>query len=181
MTNTKAKTKAKAKGITVREITGIAMLFALVLLLSLVEGIMPSLPMLPPGVKLGLSNIVIMYAVFFLGKRQAFLLLLLKSSFVLLTKGITASFLSFGGGILSLFILFLFFSLKKQKFSYIITSVFAAIGHNIGQLICSAILLSSATVFYYTPVLLLSGIFMGVVTGVVLRVTLPALSMVSGK
>lgn len=157
------------------------MLFALVLLLSFTENMLPSLPMLPPGVKLGLSNIVIMYSVFFLGKRQAFLLLLLKSGFALLSKGITAGFLSLGGGIISLLILFLLFSLKKRKFSYIMTSVFAAVGHNIGQLACSAILLSSATVFYYTPVLLLSGICMGVVTGVVLRVTLPALSKLSPR
>ena len=40
-----------------------------------------------PGVKLGLANVVVMYALFFLGRGSAFTLVLLKSFFVLLTRG----------------------------------------------------------------------------------------------
>ena len=53
------------------------MLFALAIVLGIVEGLIAPLLGLPPGVKPGLANIVVMYALFFLGKRQAVLLGLL--------------------------------------------------------------------------------------------------------
>lgn len=53
---------------------------------------------LPPGVKPGLANIVVMYALFFLGRGQALTLVLLKSFFAMLTRGPSAGALSLAGG-----------------------------------------------------------------------------------
>ena len=45
------------------------LLFAVAVVLSYIEG-MVTIPGLPPGIKLGLSNIVTMYCVFFSGSSQ---------------------------------------------------------------------------------------------------------------
>ena len=71
----------------VRQTVLMGLMFALAMVLSYVES-MITVPGLPPGVKLGLSNIVTMYCVFFLGWRQAYTLAVLKGSFALLTRGL---------------------------------------------------------------------------------------------
>ena len=66
------------------------LLAALALALSFLEGLLPPLPFLPPGAKLGLSNIVTMYAAGTLGLPYAVFLALLKGGFALLTRGAVA-------------------------------------------------------------------------------------------
>lgn len=68
-----------------RRVALMGLLFALSVVLSFLEGTLTPLLGLPPGVKLGLANVVVMYALFFLGRGSAFTLVLLKSFFVLLT------------------------------------------------------------------------------------------------
>ena len=70
------------------------LLFALAIALSMLESTITPLLGLMPGVKLGLANIVVMYALFFMGARQALYLDLLKALFVFLVSGWTAGFLS---------------------------------------------------------------------------------------
>ena len=161
--------------------TYIALLFALAIVLMMVEGIIPPIPTLPPGVKLGLSNIVVMYSLFYLGKGPAFLVFFLKSFFVFLTRGPVAFFMSFSGGLLSIFVMILLLSLKKRKLSYIIISVCAAVAHNIGQLAAASIYMQSPAVYYYSPVLVISGVFMGIVTGILLKVMMPAMERLQRK
>jgi heptaprenyl diphosphate synthase len=72
-------------------------IFALTLVLNLVENMIPPITGLPPGVKLGLSNIVVMYCLFNVNKTTAFSIASLKSVFVLITRGATAGLLSFAG------------------------------------------------------------------------------------
>ena len=77
------------------------LLFALAMALSFIEGTLV-IPGLLPGMKLGLANIVVMYALFFMGPKQALVLDVLKAFFVFLVSGWTAGFLSLCGGLLSL-------------------------------------------------------------------------------
>ena len=70
-----------------RRVALMGLLFALSVVLSFLEGTLTPLLGLPPGVKLGLANVVVMYALFFLGRGSAFTLVLLKSYCVLLTRG----------------------------------------------------------------------------------------------
>mgnify|MGYP000891538714 CR=1 FL=1 len=77
------------------------MLFALSMALAFLEGLLPTVAFLPPGVKLGLSNIITMYALFCVGEKRALLIALLISIFVLLTRCTVAGILSLSGGILS--------------------------------------------------------------------------------
>lgn len=84
-----------------------ALLFAMAIVLSVVENSFPSIIIGVPGVKLGLSNIAVMYGLFFLSKRQGYMIAVLKAVFVFFTRGTVAGLLSLLGGILSLTIMVL--------------------------------------------------------------------------
>ena len=83
-----------------REVAWTGMLFALAIALSFLESAITPLLGLMPAMKLGLSNLVVMYALLFLNTRTAAELVLLKALFALLTRGPTAGFLSLCGGVL---------------------------------------------------------------------------------
>ena len=87
-----------------REVAWTGMLFALAIALSFLESAITPLLGLMPAMKLGFSNLVVMYALLFLNTRTAAELVLLKALFALLTRGPTAGFLSLCGGVL--FVLF---------------------------------------------------------------------------
>jgi len=150
------------------------LMLALAIVLSFFESSLPALPMLPAGVKLGLSNIVTMYAVFFLGASHAFTIAVLKSLFVLLTRGVTGAFLSVLGGLMSVLVMLIVS--KADGLSKHVVSICGAVAHNAGQLFGAVILMQNIAAFYYLPVLLLSGIIMGALTGCLLRFVAPYLS-----
>lgn len=152
-----------------------AMLFALAIVLSVVEGMLPA-PVPVPGVKFGFSNIVVMYALFFLEKQDAFLIAILKGLFAALTRGVTAGLLSTAGGLLSIFVMLLLMKVMKDKGSYFIYSMSGALAHNMGQFIVISLLYTSIGIWYYLPVLIGAGIVTGMITAILLRYILPALN-----
>jgi uncharacterized membrane protein len=82
-----------------KRLTTLALLLALIFILVLLERMLPPLPLLPPQFgRLGLSNVIVMHGLFFMGKNEAALLLSLKSLFALLMRGPFAALLSFAGG-----------------------------------------------------------------------------------
>lgn len=152
------------------------LLFALAVVLSIVEGLIPALPSMPPGIKLGLSNIVTMFCLFVLDKKSAFCILLLKSLFAFLVRGgMIAAALSFTGGLFSILTMLLLLLITSSKLSYLLISIVGGVMHNVGQLVMVMILLQTQYVWYYFPVLLLSGVGMGLVTGFIYKVISPYL------
>lgn len=152
------------------------MLFALAAVLSMLEGLVTPMLGLPPGVKPGLANIVVMYALFFMGAPSALALAFLKALFALLTRGATAGALSLAGGLLSVAVMFCL-RLVWRNVSGFILSVCGALAHNFGQLLMVQLLLTqSVYTLYYAPVLLVSGLVMGPITSVSLKALMPALS-----
>ena len=75
-----------------KRICFMGLMFAAAVTLSYLEGLV-SVPGLPPGVKLGLSNIVSMYCVFFLGAKDGYTIAVLKAFSVFLMRGPTGAFL----------------------------------------------------------------------------------------
>lgn len=150
-----------------------ALLFAISIVLSIVEGTFPPIFTAVPGVKLGLSNIVVMYALFFLNKRQAFIIAVLKAVFVYVTRGAVAGILSLCGGTLSLVAMILLMVLFRDKISYLVLSIFGAVFHNIGQLAAVSALYTSLFLWAYLPVLLIFGVIAGIATSTLLRFILP--------
>jgi heptaprenyl diphosphate synthase len=151
------------------------LLFAIAVVLAAIEGALPPVVAAAPGVKLGLSNVAVMYALFFLKKRQAFAIAILKSAFVFGTRGLIAGILSLSGGILSLAVMILLIAVFREKVSYLILSVSGAVFHNLGQFAAISALYRNLYLWGYFPVLLVSGVAAGVATAALLRRLLPAL------
>lgn len=153
-----------------------ALLFAIALVLSIVEHSLPSVAVaIPvPGIKLGLSNIAVMYALFFLDKKQAFTIGILKALFVLITRGPIAGLLSFCGGMLSLVIMSILILLFKEKISYFILSIFGSVFHNVGQFVAISLIYTNMSLWFYLPFLLIAGVIAGMATSTLLRFILPA-------
>ncbi len=154
------------------------LMLAMALVLSFFESMLPALPFLPVGVKLGLSNIVTMYCLFFMGAKTAFAVAVLKAFFVLLTRGAVGAALSLSGGLCSVCLMLLFKRLPGLGNRLI--SIIGAISHNLGQLVLAAVILKSVYTFYYLPVMILSGVGMGLITGILLRFVMPYLKNVNG-
>ena len=148
--------------------------FAVALVLSIVESTLPPVPLPVPGVKFGLSNIAVMYALFFLTKSQAYTIAILKGLFVFMTRGIIAGILSLFGGILSLTVMVLLLFIFKDRISYLVISIFGAVAHNMGQFIAITFIYIGMNLWAYIPVLLVSGVAAGIVTATVLRFIIPA-------
>lgn len=153
-----------------------SLLFATALVLSFIENTLPPIMVSVPGVKFGLSNIAVMYALFFLSKKEAFTIAALKSFFVFLTRGFVASLLSFCGGMLSITVMVLLTYIFREKISYLLLSVSGAVFHNIGQFIAISLIYTNLYLWVYLPVLLISGVFAGMATATLLRFILPAFS-----
>ena len=152
-----------------------ALLAAAALAMSFFERLLTAGLPLPPGVKPGFSNIAVLFACAAVGLPCALFIIIIKAGFAFLTAGATAGFLSLCGGLLSVLIMFALLKLKRGKLTYAGISVCSAVAHNIGQLCAASLLAGSALYLSWLPVLLVSGVVFGAVTGVILNVIMPAL------
>lgn len=153
-------------------------LSAVALTLSYLEGLIPTVAFMPPGAKMGFSNIATMFAASSMGIVSALAITFIKALFAGITRGITAFFMSLCGGILSTVTMYLLFKFSK-KTGYMAIGIICALVHNFGQLIVAIITAGNLSVLGYAPVLLISGTVTGAVTGTVLRAVMPALERVT--
>lgn len=145
------------------------LLLAVALALSSIENIFTSV--LPLGIRIGLANIVIMFAVIALDTKSAFILTILKSLFVFLTRGVTAFGMSICGGILSLVVILILY--KKVNPSILLLSILGAIAHNIGQLFLASLITQNISTLLYGFILIIGGFSAGICTGIVLKIIIP--------
>lgn len=143
----------------------LGVMLALALICSYVEVLIP-IPIGIPGIKLGLANIVIVFALYSMGIKEALVLSVMRVTISGFMFGnVIAIAYSLAGGLLSLLIMFL---LKKtDKLSCISVSIAGGIFHNIGQMIIATILVDNYYVLYYVPVLMIAGFITGACIGVV--------------
>ncbi len=148
-----------------KKLTVMALTTALAMILSFVESQIPAFVAVP-GVKMGLANIAVVFALYKLGWKEAVGVSLIRVVLVSILFGTVASlFYSLAGAVLSLLGMGL---LKKTgRFTEIVVSVAGGVLHNIGQIAMACILLETDALKYYLPFLLVSGILAGVVIGVV--------------
>lgn len=153
----------------------LGLMLASMLILIVVEGMLPPFPMLPPQFsRIGLSNVIIMYTVFFIGKKEAVTMAVLKAGFNFLMRGPIAGLLSLSGGLLSIFFIFILWWIFKERISYIAFSIAGAIGHNMGQLAAASLIMGYWILFAaYFPILLITGTVLGTVTGILLKIIMP--------
>ena len=148
-----------------KQLTLAALLTALALALSWVERFIPFALFIPlPGVKLGLANVVTLFALCRLGAPMAFTVLAARVFLGALFAGnFSALLYSAMGGFLALAVMLL--ALRCRRFSIYGVSVLGAAGHNIGQVGAAMITLGSTSVLGYLPLLLLTGLLSGSLTG----------------
>lgn len=150
-----------------KKISYIAILSALAIVFGYIESLFPAAPI--PGIKLGLSNIVILFAIYRMNKSSAFFIMLIKVIVTsLLFSGLNIFFYSLSGGLFSLLAMMGF----KKTFSIIGVSMIGGVFHNIGQLLVAALVLYTSAVFVYLPALLISGLIVGFITGNVCNIIL---------
>lgn len=146
----------------VKKISIIAVTITLALVLSYVDSLINLFPGIP-GIKLGLANIAIIFALYKLGLKEAitvsFLRIILSC---ILFSGILTFMYSFVGAILSLSLMFL---LKKFKFHMTAVSITGAVMHNVGQILVAAVLMEVVQIIYYLPMLILTGVLSGLGIG----------------
>ncbi len=140
-------------------------LIALALILSYVESQIPAFVAIP-GMKLGLTNIVVLSALYLLGDKSAMMINTFRIVVVSILFGNAMSFaFSIVGGMLSTLVMII---LKKSgKFRIIGISAAGGITHNIGQIITAIVLLGTTAIAWYLPILWISGIVSGIIIGVI--------------
>lgn len=149
------------------------LLAALALALSFLESLLPAIAFMPPGAKLGLANIVVMLALYFLGLPYALGIVLAKACFAGLVRGMSAMFISLVGGLFSLLVLFLLKRFLKGRVGILGISISSAAMHNLGQLLAASIIAGTSLFFAYAPLMLIAALAAGTVTGLVYWVISP--------
>ena len=153
------------KKMSTRRITTYGILISLALILSYVEAQIPAFVAIP-GMKLGLTNIVVLTALYSLDNKSAMFINIIRIIIVAILFGNAMSFaFSIAGGMLSTVVMML---LKKtNRFRIIGVSAMGGISHNVGQILTAMVLLGTKAIAWYLPVLWVSGIFSGVIIGVI--------------
>ncbi|MCR5090748.1 MAG: Gx transporter family protein [Oscillospiraceae bacterium] len=147
-----------------RKLAVMALTTALAMVLSFVESQIPAFVAVP-GVKMGLANIAVVFALYKLGWKEAVGISLVRVLLVSMLFGSIASlFYSLAGAALSL--LGMGFLKKTGQFTEIVVSVAGGILHNVGQIAMASLILETDALRYYLPFLLVSGILAGIVIGV---------------
>lgn len=150
-----------------RRLTITAMLLAAAFILSWVERVI-NIPIIVPGIKLGLANIVIMFTMCTCGKKEAFMVLIGRLILNALLFGNLLSLIySAAGGLLSFLVMCV--SLSAFKMPPIIVSICGGIFHNIGQLTMAYIVMKSLAVWSYLPYLIIGGIVTGAINGYIVK------------
>lgn len=148
----------------VKKLTRLALLTTIALIIFMVEAQIP--PPIPiPGIKLGLANIVTVYAMFALSPGETLAILVCRVFLGGVFAGqLMTLFYSMGGGLLCWLAMLLLRRLLTKKQLWV-AGVFGAIFHNIGQILVAIALTRTPGLIAYLPVLLVSGILTGAFTG----------------
>lgn len=144
-----------------------ALLTALALGLSWMERFIPLQLLVPlPGIKLGLANLVTLFALYFLGGRMALAILCVRCLLgSLFGGGVTAFCFSITGGLLALAVMAA--ARRLPLLSVYGVSILGAAAHHLGQILVAVALLRSGYVVAYLPFLLLVAIATGFLTGAI--------------
>ena len=146
-----------------KKTTYLAMTVAAAMMLSYLESVIPS-PVPIPGVKLGLANVAVIFALEKFGRKEAFAVSLVRVFLLALLFGSAVSMLySIAGAVLSLFVMILL--RKTDRFTVTGISVGGAVAHNLGQILVACALLGPRALGYYLPLLLVSGAVSGIAVG----------------
>lgn len=147
-----------------KKLTSLALMVSFALILSYVESRIPAFVAIP-GVKVGLANIMVIFALYKLGIKEAAAISAVRILLISMLFGNPVSLIySLTGALFSLTVMFL---LKKfTPLTEVAVSVSGGVMHNVGQIVAASIILDTNVVIYYLPFLFLSGTIAGIGVGV---------------
>ena len=155
----------------VRKLTTMAMLTAISMIVFLIEAQIP-LPFAVPGVKLGIANVITLYAIWTLGRREALAILLIRVFLGNIIAGnVMAMAYSLAGGLLCWVIMSLLKPIMKRSQIWLM-SILGALGHNAGQLTMAILISGTTTMIWYAPVLIVAAVVTGAFTGYLTQILL---------
>lgn len=151
-----------------KKVIRLSMLVSLSVVISIIESYIPILNSVVPGLRLGLSNIIIIFVLYKYGFKDSLYVSIVRVFLVgLLRTGIfsISFFFSISGALFSIIFMYLF---KKIKiFSVVGVSIVGSITHSIGQILIAIFMLKNENIIYYLPYLLAFSIPTGVITGLI--------------
>lgn len=145
---------------------------ALALIFGYLESLFP-LPIPVPGIKLGLGNIAVLYALVALGPGPAAFLALVKVSVSALLFG-TPTMLAFSAAGAALSWAAMALALRVRSLSVLGVSVLGGVAHMLGQLAVVALVLTVDVALFYLPILVVAGVLSGAVVGILCRMVMRA-------
>ena len=147
-----------------RRMARYALLIALAMVLSWLEAMVPA-SAAAPGMKLGLANLVVVWALYALGPYEALAvngMRILLSGF--LFGNLSMILYSLAGAAMSFVCMYL--AKKSGAFTILGVSIVGGVTHNVGQLLVAMAVLETKSLIYYGPVLLAAGLVTGAVIGI---------------
>ncbi len=153
---------------SVKRLTINALLTAMALGIFVLEATLP--PLTPiPGIKLGLANLITLFALVFLSGKDALIILLARILLGALFAGNPSVLLySLPGGLMSLLMEFLLLRKNPVQFLWGVSAI-GALVHNTMQVLIAILITRTPIILSYLPVLWISGIITGVFTGLCIR------------
>ena len=150
---------------TTKKTAQLGVYIALAMILSYVESLIP-FSFGVPGIKLGLTNVVTVIMMYTYGIPGALGVAVLRAVLSGFMFGNAFSIIySVAGCVLSF--IFMYILKKTNHFAIISVSAAGGVMHNVGQLIVAANVVKTYSVIYYAPVLIIAGVFTGIIIGIV--------------
>lgn len=145
-----------------------AMFTALALVLSIMENYFPIGLLIPiPGIKIGLANIITVFAIVMLNPLDTLLIILVRCFVMGLFTGPVSLMFSLSGAMMAFIVMQLMSYRLDRTFSVVGISMGGAVMHNVGQILTAVLIMKDAgLVFSYLPFLMLVALFTGALTGI---------------
>ncbi len=148
-----------------KDVAEYGLMVALAMVLSYLEAQMPVF-FAVPGMKLGLTNLVVLIALVRRGEKSAFCINVVRIVLTAFTFGsMSAMLYSLAGGVVSFLAMIL--CRRSGKFSLSGISVAGGVAHNAGQILVAMFALETSRLIYYLPFLMISGTAAGLVVGLI--------------
>ena len=158
-----------------RKTVKLGILISFAIIISLFESMMP-IPIPVPGVKLGLSNIVLLVTLLLFGLKEGFIVAVSKSVLMVLVSGrLGALPYSLTGTMFAMISMYLSYKYLSKWLSLIGISEIGSLFFNLGQLLVASFILNNMKILLYLPAMALMGVVTGYIVGITSKFVLERL------
>ena len=147
-----------------KKVAYLGLFLGLALVCSYLESLVP-ISFGIPGIKLGLTNVVVILLMYCIGAKEALVISLLRIFLMGFLFNPASIPFPLAGGLLSFILMYLM--KRTNLFKCLSVSLVGGISHNIGQIIVASVIVENYNILFYIPVLLVAGIITGFLIGIV--------------